>query len=249
MYMKKIVFLLSFILITTSCAAIDELLEQTGGPRPLSQDEIIAGLRQALEVSSENAAVFASREGGYLNNPELFIPFPEEVSVVERQLRDLGFGRLVDDFVTSLNRSAELAAREAAPIFVNAIRNMTIREGLEILQGDPNAATKYLRRNTEAQLIEAFSPVITSKLNETAATRYWSDVINTYNQIPLVRRVNPDLVGYATENAMDGLFLLVEREEAGIRHDPAKRITELLQRVFGSPEAQGGHGTVSDAGF
>lgn len=237
--MRRLLYSTVFCLFLVSCAGLNDLLEQTAGPRPLTQDEIISGLKQALEVSSENAAVTASREGAYLNNADLFIRFPEEASFVEEQLRDLGFGRLVDDFVTSLNRSAELAAREAAPIFIDAIRNMTIREGLEILQGEPNAATMYLRRNTEEELIQAFTPVITSRLNETAATRYWSDLIGTYNRIPLVRRVNPDLVGYATENAMDGLFLLVEREEAEIRRDPAKRVTDLLRRVFGSAEAQG----------
>ncbi|MCA1803429.1 MAG: DUF4197 domain-containing protein [Rhodothermaceae bacterium] len=121
--------------------------------------------------------------------------------------------------------------------FAVSCANMTIGDGLEILQGESNAATLYLRRNTETELIQAFTPVITSKLNETAATRYWSDLIGTYNRIPLVRQVNPDLVAYATENAMDGLFLLVEREEAEIRRDPAKRVTDLLRRVFGSPEA------------
>ncbi|MFU8858943.1 MAG: DUF4197 domain-containing protein [Cyclonatronaceae bacterium] len=237
--MRSLFFSMMFCVLLSSCAGLDDLIEQTTSPRPLTQEEIINGLKQALEVSAENAAVTASREGAYLNSADLFIRFPEEASFVEKQLRDLGFGRLVDDFVVSLNRSAELAAREAAPIFINAVRNMTIREGLEILQGEPNAATLYLRSNTEDDLIQAFTPVITSKLNETAATRYWSDLIGTYNQIPLVRRVNPDLVGYATENAMDGLFLLVEREEAEIRRDPAKRVTDLLRRVFGSAEAQG----------
>ncbi|TVQ10525.1 MAG: DUF4197 domain-containing protein [Balneolaceae bacterium] len=236
--MRRSFTVITLLLLTVSCAGLEDLLEQNTGPRPLTQAEIINGLKQALEVSAQNAAVTASREGGYLNNADLFIRFPEEASFVDKQLRDLGFGHLVDDFVTSLNRSAELAAREAAPIFVNAVRNMTIRDGLEILQGESNAATMYLRTNTEAELIQAFTPVITSKLNETAATRYWSDLIGTYNRIPLVRQVNPDLVGYATESAMDGLFLLVEREEAEIRRDPAKRVTDLLRRVFGSPEAQ-----------
>lgn len=236
--MRRSLFTITLVFIAISCAGLEDLLEQNTGARPLTHDEIISGLKQALEVSSQNAAEEASEEGGYLNNADLFIRFPEEAAFVEKQLRDLGFGRLVDDFVTSLNRSAELAAREAAPIFVNAVRNMTIRDGLEILQGESNAATLYLRRNTESGLIQAFTPVIRSKLNETAATRYWSDLIGTYNRIPLVRPVNPDLVAYATENAMDGLFLLVEREEAEIRRDPAKRVTDLLRRVFGSSEAR-----------
>ena len=140
--------------------------------------------------------------------------------------------KLVDDFILSLNRGAELAAKESKPIFVSAIKGMSIQDAWGILKGDKNAATVYLRNTTGEQLYSKFKPVISTSLEKVNATKYYSDVINTYNKIPLVEKVNPDLEDYATNKAIDGLFILVAEEELKIRENPVERTTELLKKVF-----------------
>jgi len=226
----KIALLLPFMAFMTSCSA----LEQFASNVPLSNEEIIRGLRQALEIGSNLASEKASTIDGFLLNPDIKIPFPEEARRVESTLRDLGFGRLTDDFIVSLNRAAEQASKDATPIFVDAIRGMTIQDGLRILQGDSDEATMYMREATFTQLTDVFKPTVERALSATLATKYWTDIISNYNRIPLVQRVNPDLSDYATNKAIDGLFTLVAEEEAKIRRDPAARTTELLKRVFGS---------------
>lgn len=202
--------------------------------KPLTNTEVISGLREALKVGINNSSSLASKLDGYYKNPLLFIPFPEEVKNVESKLRNLGFGNLCDQFIQSLNRGAENAASKSVPIFVNAITNMSISDGFKILNGGNNAATEYLRSNTAAQLVSAFKPSIQQSLDQVSATKYWGDIINTYNKIPLVQKVNPDLAGYATDKAIKGLFVLVAQEESKIRTNPAARINDILKRVFGS---------------
>ena len=141
-------------------------------------------------------------------------------------------GSEVDRFVMTLNRGAEEAAKEAKPIFISAIKSMTIQDAWGILRGEPDAATQYLKRTTSAQLREKFKPVIQNALNKVNATKYYGDIVNTYNQIPLVQDVNPDLNEYATEKAMEGLFALIAKEEKNIRENPVARTTELLKKVF-----------------
>lgn len=148
-------------------------------------------------------------------------------------MRDIGLGSEVDRFILTLNRGAEEAAKEAKPIFIQAIRSMTIDDAWAILKGEPDAATQYLRRTTSAQLREKFKPVIQNALNKVNATRYYSDLINRYNQIPFVDKINPNLDDYATDKAIDGLFLMIAKEEKLIREDPMARTTDLLKRVFG----------------
>jgi len=201
---------------------------------PLSQAEVSAGLKDALSKGITRGALVASAKDGYFANPELRIPFPAEVKQVEKALRKIGLGKDVDRFVRQLNRGAEQAASKAKPIFIKAITSMTIRDAFEILNGDVDAATRYLMRNTGAELRKQFQPVISEKLGETSATRYYGEMVNKYNQLPLVKKVDPDLEVYATDKAIDGLFLLVAREEANIRANPGARTTQLLRRVFGS---------------
>ncbi|MBA4853582.1 DUF4197 domain-containing protein [Emticicia sp. BO119] len=204
---------------------------QNGG---LTNDEVISGLKQALQVGINKGADSASRLNGYFLNPMIKIPFPPEVQKVETALRKVGLGGEVDKFVMALNRGAEEAAKEAKPIFINAILSMNFSDAWAILRGEKNAATMYLKRTTSEQLIAAFSPVVEKALQKTQATRYYSDLANTYNRLPFVQKVNPDLKLYATEKAIDGLFILVENEEAKIRENPWARTTDLLKKVFGS---------------
>ena len=140
---------------------------------------------------------------------------------------------LVDDFIRTLNRSAEEAAAQASPVFRSAISRMTIQDGFDILRGEDNAATNYFRRTTTEEFHELFLPVVERALNNTAATRYWNDIVTQYNRIPFVQPVETNLAQYTTTNATDGLFLLLEEEEKAIRQDPVKRTTDLLRRVFG----------------
>lgn len=204
------------------------------GDGPLTESEVASGLKEALIQGITNGSQQASAVDGYLGNPLIRIPFPPEVQRVESTLRNIGLGGEVDKFITALNRGAESAAREAAPIFISAIRQLTIQDAFNILRGENDAATQFLKRVTTQQLTAAFSPHVGKALDATQATRYYSDLANTYNKIPLVTQVNPDLQGYATEKAIDGLFILVAQEEAKIRENPMARTTDLLKRVFGS---------------
>jgi len=173
-----------------------------------------------------------SKENGYFSNPKIKIPWPDDVKKVETRLRSMGLDKQVDKVVLTLNRAAEEAATKAKPIFLNAIKQMTFSDAMNILKGENNAATNFLKRTTTNQLTAEFRPVIDNALQSTNGTKYWGDIINTYNKIPLVEKVNPDLTGFVTGKAMDGLFTMVEKEELKIRKDPVARTTELLKKVF-----------------
>jgi len=149
-------------------------------------------------------------------------------------LRDLGLNRQVDRFIITLNRGAEDAAKSAKPIFISAIKQMTIQDAWGILRGENDAATQYLRKTTSKPLYDSFKPIIQNSLKKVNATKYYGDLVSRYNQVPFVDKVNPDLDDYATNLAMEGLFKLVANEEANIRKDPIARTTALLKKVFGS---------------
>lgn len=215
---------------------INQTLGEVGGMLGESQEvttnEVALGLKEALSVGISKGAQQAAQENGYYNNPQLKIPFPPEVQRVEQRLRQIGLGSEVDKFVLTLNRGAEKAAQEAKPVFMTAIRNMTIQDAWNILRGQDDAATQYLKRTTTNELKSKFRPIVSNALQEVNATRYYSDLVNTYNRIPGVQRVNPDLEAYATDKAIEGLFVLVAQEEKNIRENPVARTTELLRRVF-----------------
>ncbi|MDQ3392805.1 MAG: DUF4197 domain-containing protein [Bacteroidota bacterium] len=198
----------------------------------LTSQDVAQGLKEALTKGISEGADAASKVDGYLGNSNIKIPLPPEIQKVESRLRQIGMGKEVDQFITTLNRGAEKAAAEAKPIFVSAIRSMTIQDAWGILKGDNNAATAYLERTTSAQLEEKFSPIIQKALDQVNATRYYTDLVTTYNRIPGVQKINEDLNAYATDKAMAGLFFLVAQEEANIRKNPAARSTELLKKVF-----------------
>ena len=234
--MKIVVVLFSIILLSCTSAQINQTIgdvnKTLGSGTPLTTEEVANGLKEALIKGISNGSDIVSQMDGYFKNPEIKIPFPPEVKKVEDKLRQLGLSNEVDRFILTLNRGAEEAAKEAKPIFVAAIKSMTIQDAWGILKGEPDAATQYLKRTTSAQLREKFKPVIQNALNKVNATKYYSDIVGTYNQIPFVQDVNPDLNEYATEKAMDGLFLMIAKEEKNIRENPGARTTELLRRVF-----------------
>jgi hypothetical protein len=154
---------------------------------------------------------------------------------VESTLRSFGFGQVVDKAILSMNRAAEDAAGKAAPIFINSIKSMNIQDGINILKDGNGAATAYLRNSTTAALTQAFRPVIQNSLSKVGATAYWGDVMKIYNGLPTTRnKINPDLTAYVTERALNGLFVSIADEEAKIRTNPAARVTDLLNKVFGA---------------
>lgn len=232
-----------FLIVQNSNAQFGDILnkgkkilnEQTGnGGSNLTNSEIIAGLKQALEIGSNNAGNQLSALNGYFGNQLIKILMPPEVRQVEQTLRSIGMGGEVDKAILAMNRAAEDAAQKAAPIFVDAIRTITIQDGLSILRGGNGAATNYLKSRTTQQLTNAFRPVIENSLRKVDATKYWTQVFTIYNRLPTTRtKVNPDLAGYVTERALNGLFVTVEQEENKIRQNPSARVTDLLRKVFG----------------
>ena len=202
----------------------------------LTTQEVVAGLKEALVKGISIGAASASKLDGYYKNPRIKLPFPPDVQRVETKLREIGLGSQVDKFVLTLNRGAEEAAKQAKPIFVNAIKSMTIQDAWDILKGEDDAATQYLMRTTSSQLKAKFQPVIGQALDKTDATKYYGDIVSTYNKIPFVDKVNDDLEGYATDKAIEGLFMLVADEEKKIRENPVARTTELLKKVFAAQD-------------
>jgi hypothetical protein len=199
----------------------------------LSSEDIVGGLKQALTLGAEKSAERLSVTNGFLKDKAVEILMPPQAQKVEKTLRDMGMGKLVDDAIASMNHAAEDASKSAAPIFVNAIKNMTVTDGVNILKGPDTAATAYLRRSATPELTKAYTPVVDSALKKTDATKYWKDVFDTYNKIPFVSKVNPDLSSYVTQKAIDGIFYYVAQEEILIRKDPAAQVTDLLKKVFG----------------
>jgi hypothetical protein len=195
--------------------------------------EISTGIKQALEAGISKGADQLSLKDGFLGNMAVKILFPPEAQKVERTLRSIGLGSLADNVVMSLNRAAEDAAKEAKPIFVSAIKQMTITDATNILLGNENSATEYFKKATTAQLMERFKPVVNASLNKIGAARYWGNAIDQYNKLPLVNPVNTDLSAYVTQKAVEGMFIQVAQEELTIRNNLGGRTTSILQKVFG----------------
>ena len=236
--MKKIVIIFSFLILLVGCAEMTKVMEDVNsametGETPLSNGEVISGLKEALTIGTKNSTSLTSKLDGYYKNPEIFIPFPQEVVKVKEKVEALGMKKQVDEFVMTMNRAAETASKEATPIFVNAVKEMTIADGFAILKGEDNAATMYLKNKTSGQLKIKFNPVVKNAIDKVHVTKYWNPVINTYNKIPFIDKQNPNLEDYITTKAMDGLFIMIEKEEKKIRKDPLARVTDILKRVFG----------------
>lgn len=204
------------------------------GVNSLSEADISKGLKDALTIGSNNASSQLNVLDGFNKNNLIRIPFPTEVSQVATKLRDLGMGGKVDEFEVTLNRAAEQAAKDAAPIFANAITQMSITDAKNILTGSNNAATTYLQSKTTDALVAAFSPTIKSALGTNLATSKWTEITTIYNKLPFITAVETDLTKYTTNKALSGLFTVLADEEKKIRENPAARTTDILQKVFGS---------------
>jgi len=201
----------------------------------LTNLEVIAGLKQALSIGANNSTNLLSVKNGFYKNLDVKIPFPPEVSKVENKLRSIGLDKPIDSFVLTLNRAAESATQQAAPIFLAAIKDMSIKDGFAILAGGDEAATNYLKSKTSKQLTKQFSPIVARAINQAEVTKYWAPVMNTYNQFSFSSKtINPDLEAYVTNKAIDGVFLMLAGEEKKIRENPLARTSDLLEKVFGS---------------
>ncbi|MGM0945553.1 MAG: DUF4197 domain-containing protein [Bacteroidota bacterium] len=229
----------AFFFFSTSCestAQLTKILDQVGG-NP-SNSEITAGIKEALEKGTGISADRLSATDGFLGNLDVKILFPEEAKNIENTLRKIGLGSLCDQVIISVNRAAEDAAQEAKPIFTAAIKQMTLRDVQDILLGEENAATQYFARTTTDSLTAKFAPVIDASLTKVNATKHWEDVMKNYNQVPFVKKIDPDLNAYVTQKAIDGLFLEIAKEELKIRENIGARTSPLLQKVFGYAERQ-----------
>lgn len=238
--MKKIIIpiaLLSFgITVLPSCTGLQEVAKQinevAGNTGTIGQTQIAAGLKEALKQGVDKQVVKLTQRDGFFGNSLVKIALPTELQKVESGLRKVGLGSLADEGVKALNRAAENAVKEATPIFVDAITQMTISDATNILMGQQNAATQYLQRTTTKSLYQKFNPVIKSSFNKVGADQIWSNLISKYNAIPMVQKVNPDLTDYVTEKALEGVFIMIEKEELNIRNNVSARSTNLLKSVF-----------------
>ncbi len=199
----------------------------------LSTSEIVDGLKQALSLGAQKSGDKLSAKDGFFKDAAVKILLPQQVRDVENKMRMIGLGKLVDNAELSMNRAAEDASKAAAPIFLDAIKKMTVTDALNILRGSDTAATGYLRKTTTPELTASFRPVIEESLKKTDAAKYWKDVFNAYNKFSS-KPVDTDINSYVTGKALDGLFYYVAQEEVSIRKDPAARVTDVLKSVFGS---------------
>lgn len=231
--MKKCLLFAAILLVSTACDELAGLVSSTPTSGPPTRSEIASGLKEALIVGVQNSVMQTSVEDGFYGNPLIRIPFPPQAAKVAEKAREFGFDKQVDEFIETMNHGAEQAAARATPIFVDAVKGMTFQDVYQIWQGEDDAATQYLRENTMDALKAEFKPVIHDALEQVEITRYWNPLINTYNQIPFITKLNPDLEDYVMEETLNGLFITLAKEEASIREDPAARVTDLLKRVFG----------------
>ncbi len=238
--MKKIAVLIMTIILSINLnaqiwkdlkKAAEEVIEDNTSE--LSEEEVGRALKEALTIGVEKGVERLSKMDGYFLNNAIKIVMPDEAQQVEEKLRMIGQDKLVDDAIESMNRAAEDAANGAKDIFVTAIKELTLQDVMNILNGENNAATVYLENHTRNQLVEKFKPIIKKSLDKVGATKYWNSVFTTYNKIPFVKKVNPDLDDYVTNKAIDGLFYQIAKEELEIRKNPAARVTDLLKKVFG----------------
>ena len=233
--MKKInLVLIALVFTLSSCDVLEALIGMAPtAPAALTNSEIVAGLKEALNVGTKNAVGNLSQSGGFLNNPVLKISFPPEAQKVEEKLRQIGMGKKVDEFIVNMNKGASEAVKQATPIFANAVKTMSFADAKQILTGPENAATNYFKNKTSAELFKLFQPKVKQTLDQVAVTKYWNDITNIYNKIPFVTKVQTDLNKYVTDKAMAGLFVKIAEEEKQIRTDPVARVSAILKKVFG----------------
>lgn len=236
--MKRLFIPLIAICLTLSgCAELQQAaaqLPQAGGI--LSTADIAAGLREALDKGIDKQVSKLTATDGFYKNQLVKILLPAELQKVDKTLRDIGLSNLADEGLKMMNRAAEDAVKEATPIFVSAVKNITFNDARNILMGNDEAATSYLRKSTSSQLYAKFNPVIKASFSKVGADKVWSNIITKYNQIPLTNDVNPDLTDYVTTEALDGVYKMIAVEEKDIRNNINARTSALLKKVFAAQD-------------
>jgi hypothetical protein len=224
------------LLAVPASAQLDQLLKGLGGLAPRSgpsDAKVASGLKEALQIGTQNAVNLTGKTDGYFKNQAIKILMPEKLRTLETGLRAVGYGPKVDEFVLSMNRAAERAAPSAKQIFWDAIGVMTFDDARKILGGGETAATEYFRTKTSDKLTTAFRPIVEQATNEVGVTRQYKDLVGRYQAIPFAKSESLDVDGYVVGKALDGLFLVLGDEEKKIRTNPTARVTDLLREVFG----------------
>lgn len=229
-----ILLLVSF---STTNAQIENILKKLQNKNKSNTNDtetVISGLKEALEIGTGNAVDVLSVTDGYFGNKLVKILLPDELKKVEPMLRNIGLNRQVDEFILTMNRAAESAAKEATPIFLDAIKGITFDDAMKILNGGDNAATNYFREKTSKKLGDKFKPIINDHMDKVGVTKAYKEITQKVNSNPFVKVEKTDLDSYVTNQALDGMFTVIAQEEAKIRKDPAAQVTDLLKQVFGS---------------
>lgn len=224
--------LAALLLISCKTTDINRVLEGLGGNQQLSNETVVAGLKQALEVGTKNSVNSTNKPGGFSNNPLIKIAVPDELDNVAGALRKVGLGSYVNNFERQMNRAAEKASGEAKDVFIGAISSMSISDAWGILRGGDNAATNYFREKTQASLERRFQPIITSNMEKVGFYNDYKQLLGAYQKLPFTEKPNMNIEDYVMDETLDGLFTLVAQEEKKIRDNPVARTTELLQKVF-----------------
>jgi hypothetical protein len=215
------------------CAEMQQVLDELPqGTGVLSQAEIGNGLKEALNNGITKQVSKLTATDGFFKNEAVKILLPEELQTVDKKLRQIGMGKLADEGLKVINRAAEDAVKEATPIFVDAVKQMSFNDAKNILMGNESSATTYLQNTTSTALYTKFNPVIKNSYTKVGADKVWKEIITKYNSIPLVKKVNPDLTDYTTKKAMEGVFKMIAVEEKDIRTNLASRSSDLLRKVF-----------------
>lgn len=231
--MKNKVCSLFFFIVLVNCAELQQVVNQLPEGTPgLGNTEIASGLRQALDLGIDRQVTKLTQKDGFYKNELVKILLPDELKKVDKTLRNVGLGKLADEGLKVLNRAAEDAVKEAKPIFINAVKDITFADAKTILLGNDDAATQYLTQKTESSLYAKFHPVIKNSFNKVGADQIWSNLINKYNALPLTNNVNPDLTDYVTQEALKGIYTMIAVEEKDIRTKLSSRTTDLLKKVF-----------------
>ena len=230
--MKKIVVsLVAFSLF--GCAEMQQVMDQLPqGTGVLSQAEIGSGLKEALNNGITKQVSKLTATDGFYRNEAVKIFLPEELKVVDKKLLQIGLSKLADEGLKVINRAAEDAVKEATPIFVDAVKQMSFNDAKNILLGNDSSATNYLQNTTTTSLQAKFTPVIQNSYTRVGADKIWSEIITKYNSLPLVKKVNPNLTEYTTSTAMEGVFKMIAVEEKDIRTNLSARSSVLLKKVF-----------------
>jgi len=223
-----------FIASAKSQSILDKAKNTLSGKTQVTEAEAGSGIKEALNKGISSAVALLNKPDAFFKSEIYKVLLPPEAKKMEKTLRDIGMGKMADDAILAINRGAEDAVGFATPIFVDAIKQMTVTDALKLVSGGKNSITEYFKSKTSTKLKDAFTPVINSSLEKTNATKYYGEAVTRYNKVPLVKKMNPDLAGYVADRTLFALFDRIAAEEKNIRDNPAARASDLLKKVFGN---------------